>query len=181
MNGVVIKTERLLLRPPTVQDLERCADLLGDYEVAKMLARVPHPYDLKLGRSYLSRAAESWLKHQDAEELVFQIDHEGQMIGGLSFKELRETPEIGYWLGRPYWGKGFMSEAVEAAIAWLFQNTHHTRIASEVMTENPASLNVMEKLGFREVGEIGCTSLSRGDTMRAVRTELRRADFMNGR
>ncbi|MEP3430097.1 MAG: GNAT family N-acetyltransferase [Roseibium sp.] len=175
-----IRSERLLLRAPALHDIQECAELLGDYEVAKMLSRVPYPYDLELGKAYLGRASENWNEPHLAEELVFHIDHDGQMFGGLSFKKLQETPEIGYWLGRPYWGKGFMSEAVSAAIGWLFQNTGHACVVSEAMTENPASLKVMEKLGFRVIGEVGCASVSRASTIPGIRTELSRVDYLTG-
>lgn len=176
----VLKTERLILRAPRPEDLDRCAELLGDYEVAKMLSRVTYPYDLEQGRAYLALSAERWSNWQEAEELGFQIDCDDRMIGGVSFKKLRETPEIGYWLGRAYWGKGYMSEAVQAVVAWLFENTDHQLVACEAMTDNPASLGVARKLGFREVGEVGCASVSRGCTMPAIRTELTRTDFLNG-
>jgi len=176
----VIRTERLVLRAPRPEDLQACAALLGDYEVAKMLSRVPYPYDLELGRVFLSDAAARWSNWKEADELNFHIDHEGQMIGGTSFRSLRETPKIGYWLGRSYWGKGFISEAAGAALGWLFANTAHERVACEAMTDNPGSLRVAEKLGFKTVGEIDCASLSRGKTMPALRMELTREDFLNG-
>jgi len=180
MTGVEIRTERLVLRPPRLDDLDRCAELLGDYEVAKMLSRVPYPYDLERGRKQLRNAAERWTDWRNATDLGFQIDLDGEMIGGFSFKKLQETPEIGYWLGRPYWGRGIMSEAAGAAIDWLFRNTDHPCVACEAMTENPASLKVAVKLGFREVGSVDCASLSRGETVSAIRTELTRKDFLSG-
>jgi RimJ/RimL family protein N-acetyltransferase len=180
MTAPVIETARLVLRAPRPEDLPRCAELLGDYEVARMLSRVPHPYDLDLGRQHLERTAERWLSWRQADELGFQIDHEGELIGGLAFKKLRQTPEIGYWLGRNYWGRGFMSEALAAALTWLFRNTDHSLVACEAMTENRASLGVAKKIGFREVGEVGCASLSRGGTVPAIRAELKRTDFLNG-
>ncbi len=180
MSDVSIRTDRLVLRPPRPGDLDRCAELLGDYEVAKMLSRVPYPYDMDQGRASLSRAQESWRDMRQAGQLTFQIDLDGQMIGSVAFKKLQETPEIGYWLGRAYWGKGFMSEAVGAAVGWLFNNFAHTRIACEAMTDNPASLNVAEKLGFTRVGEVGCVSASRGGTVPAIRAEVTREQFLNG-
>ena len=180
MSTPEIRTDRLVLRAPRPEDLDRCAELLGDYDVAKMLSRVPYPYDLEAGKAYLARAEAHWQDWKNAEELGFQIDHESQMIGGIGLKKLRETPEIGYWLGRPFWGRGFMSEAVRAAVTWLFENTGHAHVACEAMTDNPASLKVAEKLGFRKVAEVGCESLSRGGTMPAVRTELTRKAFLNG-
>ncbi|MTH95114.1 GNAT family N-acetyltransferase [Roseibium sp. RKSG952] len=180
MTPAALTTERLVLRPPVPEDLDRCAELLGDYEVAKMLTVVSHPYDLRAGRDFLAKAARGWADWQNADELVFQIDREGQMIGCLSFGALQETPRIGYWLGRPYWGKSYMSEAVRAAADWLFRNTDHALIVSRVMTENAASLTVMEKAGFRVVGDGTCQSLARGRAMPAWRTELSRADFYKG-
>lgn len=180
MSRPVIRTERLVLRAPCPEDLDRCAELLGDYEVAKMLSRVPYPYDLEQGRQYLARSVQRWKNVAEADELGFHVDHEGKLIGGLGFKKLQETPEIGYWLGRPYWGKGYMSEALRAAVGWVFENTGHERLACEAMTENPASIKVMEKAGFRAVGEVGCASVSRGETLPAIRSELTRTDFLNG-
>ncbi|ASP35778.1 GNAT family N-acetyltransferase [Labrenzia sp. VG12] len=180
MSTIHLKTDRLQLRAPCPEDLQSCAELLGDYEVAKMLSRVPYPYDLDAGKAYLSRSVERWRDIETADELGLHIDHNGRMIGGMGFKKLQETPEIGYWLGRPYWGKGFMSEAVEAAVTWLFQNTGHERLAGEAMTENSGSLKVLEKLGFRLVGEVGCKSVSRGTTIPALRMEVTRTEFLNG-
>ncbi|WP_299475854.1 GNAT family N-acetyltransferase [uncultured Roseibium sp.] len=180
MRTSVIETERLVVRPPRADDIDRCAELLGDYEVAKMLSRVPYPYDLEQGRQYLEKSLARWENLAEADELGFHIDHEGELIGGLGFKKLQETPEIGYWLGRPYWGKGFMSEALNAAICWVFENTAHERLACEAMTENPASIKVMERTGFRPVGEVSCVSVSRGETLPAIRSEMTRADFMRG-
>lgn len=180
MSGPVIETGRLVLRAPRPADLDSCAELLGDYEVARMLSRVPYPYDLEAGRSYLARSVERWQDIAGADELGFHVDHDGRMIGGMGFKKLQATPEIGYWLGRPYWGRGFMSEAVEAAVTWLFEHTDHERLAGEAMTENSGSLKVLEKLGFRHVGEVGCASVSRGATVPALRMEVTKTEFLNG-
>ncbi len=175
-----IRTRRLVLRAPQPSDLGVCASLLGDYEVAKMLSRVPHPYDLEIGKAFLAKAVENWKKPAEADELSFHVDHDGQMIGCVSFKKLQEAPEFGYWLGKPFWGKGYMSEAVYAATSWLFDNTDHAVMAGEAMAENPASLKVMEKIGFRVVGDVGCSSVSRGGTVPAVRVELHRSEFVSG-
>jgi len=181
MSAVILKTNRLHLRAPAPEDLDSCAALLGDYEVAKMLSRVPYPYDLEAGRVYLARSEEHWRNVSQADELSFHIDHDGQMIGSIGFKTLRETPKIGYWLGRPSWGKGYMSEAAEAVVTWLFTQTDHECLAGEAMMENSGSLKVLERLGFRRVAQVGCTSVSRGATVPALRMEVTRTEFLNGR
>lgn len=175
-----VETERLVLRPPRLQDLPACAELLGDYAVAGMLSQVPHPYDLEAGRQRLARSVARWDDWKAADDLAFHVDHDGRLIGGLGFKKLQATPEIGYWLGRPFWGKGFMSEAVHAALGWLFAEFDPAVVACEAMRENEASLHVARKAGFRQVGTVGCDSLARGGSVPAIRAELTREDFFKG-
>lgn len=161
-----------------MRDLGALVELLGDYEVAKMLARVPHPYNREGGRALLETAVARTDNWPAADEVPFHVDLNGAMIGCVSFRALQQTPHIGYWLGRPYWGNGYMSEAVAAAAGWLFLETDHDRVISDVLIDNPASLKVMEKVGFRRTGESSCPSAARGCDMPAITTELVRADFV---
>ena len=149
-----IRTGRLTLRPPAPDDLDRCAELLGDYEVAKMLSRVPYPYDLEQGRQYLERSAARWETFDTADELGFHVDHEGEMIGGVGFKKLQETPEIGYWLGQDWWGPGYVTEAAQAVMDWAETEMDIEQFASGHFTDNPASGRVLRKLGFVPCGEV---------------------------
>lgn len=171
----VIETERLTLRAPHEGDLGRIVDLIGDYDVSSMLSRVPHPYTEADGRAWLARSAAP----EKYGERVFAIDDGSGLIGAVSFRELQNTPVIGYWLGRPYWGRGYMSEAVCAALDWLFRTTDHDTVVGEAMNENPASLKVQEKMGFAVVGETACESLARGEARPATWMELKRTDFNN--
>lgn len=171
----VIETGRLTLRPPNEGDLDRIVDLIGDYGVSSMLSRVPHPYTQADGRAWLARSAAPEIHG----ERVFAIDNGEGLVGAVSFRDLHKTPVIGYWLGRPYWGRGYMSEAVRAALGWLFGATDHDRVIGEAMNENPASLKVQEKMGFTIVGETACESRARGEARPATRMELKRTDFNN--
>lgn len=177
MSGAVFETQRLVLRPPAVSDLERCAELLGDYEVAKMLARVPHPYDLAKGREFLRRSAANWAHWPAGDDVVFFITRDNDLIGGVSFKALHETPEIGYWLGRAEWGKGYMSEAVSAALTWFFKNTDHEIVLGTAMEENTRSLNILANCGFEIVGRSASMSLARGGYVPDVVMKLTRMVF----
>jgi RimJ/RimL family protein N-acetyltransferase len=126
-----------------------CAALLGDYEVVKMLSRVPYPSMIwRADGHFLTGRLRVGRHRKQADELPFHIDHDGQMIGAVGFRKLQETPRIGYWLGQPYWGQGFMSEAVLAALQWLFRTTGHNRVVSEAMKTNVASLAIMKKWAF---------------------------------
>lgn len=177
MTDTMIHTDRLHLRQPRAGDLVRCAELLGDYEVARMLSEVPHPYDLDKGRTFLSDAARNWKTWPASPRISFMIQHEGELIGGVSFKALHETPEIGYWLGRSYWGRGFMSEAISAAIAWFFESTEHEILLGMAMEDNTKSINAMTKCGFEAVGRGASLSLARGDYVPDVVLKLTRNAF----
>ncbi|NVK35999.1 MAG: GNAT family N-acetyltransferase [Rhodobacteraceae bacterium] len=172
-----IRTKRLVLRMPSSDDLESIVSMLSDYEVTKMLSRVPHPYSEEDGRVFLQTVESQEAEWPNGEELTFFVDHSGEMIGAVFFRKLQGEPEIGYWLGKAFWGNGFMSEAVAAALDWLFNTTQHDRVSAEAMMENPASLNVMKKLGFEVVGESSCASRARGEAVRATKVVLSRDGF----
>lgn len=179
MNGFPIVTERLVLRPPLASDLSEIARFLSDYEVVKNLSRVPYPYDLEAGRAWLAAADRGWHDPDQMEDLSAMITLDGNLAGCISLKSLQLNPEIGYWLGRDYWGRGLMSEAAGAMVSWFFANTGHDVLAGEAMADNAASLKVLTKAGFKVTGNAVCNSLSRGCGVPAIRTEIRRQDLMN--
>ena len=79
---------------------------------------------------------------------------DGHLIGvaGFSFHEGR-PPELGYWLGEPFWGKGYMTEAVRGLIDAAHKTRQFDLIAARALADNAGSLNVLEKLGFHLVGK----------------------------
>jgi RimJ/RimL family protein N-acetyltransferase len=143
-----IATPRLVLRAPMrgdVPDLVRLADNKAIHEV---LARLPHPYTRADGIAFVEIMA------QRADERPYAITMGGEFLGivGFSYAE-GEPPELGYWLGEPHWGKGIMSEAVKGLIEAAFATRAYPRIKSRTLASNTASLNVLEKAGFKRIGE----------------------------
>lgn len=169
-----LKTARLILRAPCEADIDRLEELAGDYEVSKMLAVVPHPYE--------RHHAIEWIQHvlssNDRDEKAFAIDDGNGLIGVISFRQLQDTPRIGYWLGRPYWGNGYMSEAAHAALTWLFSNVDVDAVEAEAMLENPASIAVLRKFGFEETASGHCASQARGEQIPSLRLRLERNGFL---
>lgn len=141
-------TPRLVLRAPIrgdVPDLVRLADNKAIHDV---LARLPHPYTRADGIAFVEIMA------QRPDERPYAITRDGQFIGiaGFSYVE-GEPPELGYWLGEPFWGQGLMSEGVKALIEAAFETHAYPRIKSRALATNAASLNVLEKAGFKRIGE----------------------------
>ena len=165
-----MQTERLTLRNLTADDAPRVAELAGDWHVARMTARLPYPY---------SRAdATAWIAElgQASDEVVFAIVHEGQLIGcfGYVVKD-RRTAEIGYWIGRPFWGHGFATEAGRALVDHCFRCAGFTRLTCCHFVDNPASGRVIEKLGFRLVGPCSGYSEARAEEAPTLTYERRRS------
>ncbi|MCA1244757.1 GNAT family N-acetyltransferase [Stappia stellulata] len=142
-----LATARLTLRAPAGSDVARIVALAGNREVSHFLARVPHPYSAADARAWLA-----YLQQAHAREVAFALDDGTGLIGVISFRALDETPEIGYWLGREYWGKGYMSEAAPVALGWLFGATATHAVAARASTVNTASHAVLSRAGFARTG-----------------------------
>jgi len=148
----VIRTERLRLRKPRLKDARRIAELANDIEVARNLARMPHPYGLKDAQEFLARMA----GRDPARASLFVIDHEQDgLIGVLGFEpNAQGRTELGYWLGRPYWGQGYATEAASAALGWAANDWRRKLVVAGHFADNPASGEVLIKAGFLYTGEV---------------------------
>jgi RimJ/RimL family protein N-acetyltransferase len=175
---VTLKTARLLLRQPRLSDAERLTRFLDNFAVSGNLARVPYPYRLSDAKAWLR----SWRPDRPAGETGFTIDLPGEgLIGHVGFHNDTEGTVIGYWLAQPFWNRGLMSEAVQAALDWYFAVTDAHVIASGVFAFNKASLAIQRKMGFAEVGAANRFCLARGEEVRHIDTELTRAAWVERR
>lgn len=175
----LIETERLTLRLPRLDDAERVALMLNNFAVAGNLSRVPYPYEVSDARAYL-RARRPDLP---AGETGFAIELAGAgFIGQVGYhRDHQGNTVLGYYLGQPYWGRGIMTEAVRAVVAWYFEQTEENHIRSGVFHFNKASLAVQRKLGFVEIGRSYLHCLARGEDIRHIDTELTRAVWARSR
>lgn len=169
-----ITTERLRLRPLDLADAPRIASLCGDLEVARWLARVPHPYPLAAAIAFVTEVQAGG----GAE--VRAIDRRGRpgvLIGVIGIDGLPGDPSLGYWIGREEWGRGLATEAAGAMVAQAFSALGVDLLRSGAFAGNAASLRVQEKLGFRVTGErlLDCAAL--GEPRRHLDTSLAREDW----
>jgi RimJ/RimL family protein N-acetyltransferase len=168
----VIETARLILRPHRMQDAEAIATSLSDFAVSHMLTRVPAPYDREDGLDWLNMVT-SELK----PDWHFAIVLDGVHVGVVSLEVRHGLWHIGYWLNRFYWGKGLMSEAVEAALDRFFQRMPQAEILGGAFADNPASLRLLEARGFRTIGVQDVFSKARNTMAPLVEFRLSQADF----
>lgn len=145
-----LATDRLVLRPAVMEDADAIVAIIRDEAVARWLSRVPWPYDRDNAVAWIEGAATAAAA---GEEAAFAIDHGGALIGMIGLRNLGDTPELGYWLGRDRWGKGLATEAVGAVLAHAFGPLAASDIRSGVFDGNAASLAIQRKFGFVVTGE----------------------------
>jgi RimJ/RimL family protein N-acetyltransferase len=149
-NFSVLETGRLVLRAPRFDDAEAIVTLINDRRIAENLARVPHPYTLADAEGFIG-----WANKNDSEAAFLITLANGAIIGGCGVGVLSGAdPEIGYWLGVPYWGKGYATEAAHAVIDHAFTDLGYERLEAGARVSNPASRRVLEKCGFQWTGVI---------------------------
>ena len=149
----VLETERLVLRAPRLEDAENIAVLANDRRIAENTARIPHPYTLADAEAFLAAA------NRSDGETTFLIALPNDTVIGACGLELREgprtaarMPELGCWLGVPYWGRGYATEAVRALIDHAFTDLEVEALQAGARVTNPASRRVLEKCGFQWTG-----------------------------
>ena len=147
----VIDTRRLSLRAPEPRDLDRLSQLANDPDIARMTLRMPHPYGSGDAEAFLLQVAS-----QDPKRAATFVitDDEDRPLGVIGlFEDADPAPEIGYWVGRPYWGRGFATEALHGALAWAGRKWRRRALVAGHFVDNPASGRVLEKAGFLYTGE----------------------------
>jgi RimJ/RimL family protein N-acetyltransferase len=152
MSAETLETARLTLRAPARSDAARLAKLANDADVARMTTRIPHPYGLTDAEAFLERCG-------GLDQGMFAIEHgDDGLIGMIGFQQMDAPdalgPEVGYWIGRPYWGKGLATEATAAVLQWAGRDWGRRCVFSSHFADNPASGAVLIKAGFLYTGQV---------------------------
>ncbi len=170
-----LRTERLVLRPPRPEDADAIAGHLSDFGVAGNLARVPHPYSRKDAEAWLARLAAA---PEPGRTSLMITMRDGPLAGNVGFhRRVGDAAEVGYYLGRPFWGGGLMTEALTAALSWFFATAEEDTVISGAFHFNAASLAIQRKLGFVQTGRSMLHCLARGEDIEHIDTELTRAAY----
>jgi RimJ/RimL family protein N-acetyltransferase len=144
----VIETARLVLRVPRPDDAEAIASLIDDRRIAENTARIPHPYSLGDAHAFMAQAN----RDRGAPSFLITLA-DGTIIGGCGLGGPgMPDPELGYWIGVPYWGRGYATEAARALIDHAFGELGCERLSGRARVSNPASRRVLEKCGFQWTG-----------------------------
>jgi RimJ/RimL family protein N-acetyltransferase len=146
----VLQTERLKLRPYADSDVAELVPLIGTREVAATTLRIPHPYAESDARAFFRMIEEN----PERIWLAITLRSDGRQIGGigLTVAEQHQHAELGYWLGAPYWGQGYATEAAHEMLRYGFKDLGLHRIFASHFKANLASGRILKKLGMRHEG-----------------------------
>jgi ribosomal-protein-alanine N-acetyltransferase len=148
-----LRTPHLLLRSIDRSDIPAIVRLAGVREIAATTISIPHPYTEADAQSFLAHADECFRAGRSVSFAV-TISPGGELCGavGLAIASAQERGELGYWIGVPYWGQGFATEAASAVMAFGFETLRLHKIYASHFAGNTASQRVLEKIGMRHEG-----------------------------
>ncbi|BCU77114.1 GNAT family N-acetyltransferase [Luteolibacter sp. LG18] len=150
-----LETERLVLRPFAIADGPRVQQLAGDRRVAEMTSQIPHPYPDRMAEIWIASHPMLW-RNRKLAPFAVTLRGSGELIGAISLRLFAQGPraELGYWIGVPYWNRGYATEAAREVLRFGFEDLDLQGIQATHLLNNPASGRVMEKLGMRYEGII---------------------------
>jgi 8-oxo-dGTP diphosphatase len=165
-----IETSRLRLRCYGDSDLSDLVTLIGNWDVARWLSRLPYPYTETHGREWIAS-----VQHEHAtgcaRRFAVALKGDNRLIGGCGLDGemldgVTDEPVLGYWLGQPYWGNGYGCEAVAALVDYTFRTFAAEAISAYTDPANIASQKVLLKCGLERTGEIDLVRPTRNGASR---------------
>ena len=149
MSQPSIETARLILRPFRPTDAQAVQALAGERAIADTTMNIPHPYEDGMAEEWIA-GREVAYKEGTAVTLAMVLRDDGSLIGaiGLTVDRRSNKGELGYWVGKPFWNRGYATEAASALVAFAFEELRLNRIHAKHFARNPSSGRVMEKVGM---------------------------------
>ena len=142
-----IRTERLVIKTPEMDDRFELSQLINDKDVIKWLSDIPFPYTLSHAEEFIERSQEGVLKQESYNFMIFQ---NRKMLGGIGLRDFNNNScEVGYWLGKQYWGYGYATEAVNGILDSGFNQLNLEEIYAAYKIGNEGSKRVLTKCGFK--------------------------------
>jgi ribosomal-protein-alanine N-acetyltransferase len=145
----ILESERLILRPPRPTDIPAMTVWLGDISVSRNLARVPYPYTEADAEEFVATRGRHGEGHYS---FAITRKEDGLFLGCIGLHLEEQGHEFGYWLGKPFWGRGYATEAARSVALFAFEKLEAPFVWAGWFHDNPASGHVLAKLGARHNG-----------------------------
>jgi RimJ/RimL family protein N-acetyltransferase len=145
----VLTSHRLVLRPFALSDAQALSSMLSDSQVTRFLSDMPSPITSEVAVDWIDALPRAW---NARVAVVYAVDvaEEKRLVGAvqLQLEPDQQAAELGFWIARPDWGRGFASEAVSCLLAWCFEALGLQRVHARHTADNPASGHVMAAAGM---------------------------------
>ena len=172
-----LHSERLVLRRLSHENVDAICTLANDWDVARWMGRLPHPYLATDGLFFLEQVVPReivWIVQDRSGSEIFGV-------AGLTPHETSGSVELGCWLGRSYWHKGFATEASRAILEFAFDTASLPEVISGCFVGNTRSIHVLEKLGFRATGTSAQSCMAQGRELPHLSMSLTREMWISAR
>jgi RimJ/RimL family protein N-acetyltransferase len=177
-----LETARLWLRWPRAADAVSLSKLAGDREVAEMTASIPHPYSQQDAAKWIFSARAGNVQGSSLALVIARKSKPAEAIGAVGLHETRSgVALLGFWIGRPHQGRGFVTEAVETMIETAFRLGDLNEIHAQAAQQNEASRRVLGKVGFSSAGTGRIDLPARGGLVMCERYRLTREYWNAGK
>jgi RimJ/RimL family protein N-acetyltransferase len=177
----VLETVRLLLRPLEFSDAESMLPLVNDYDVAANTLNIPYPYPDDMAADFIARTQAYW---DEGSAYTFAIVHKeaNAFMGCIGLHpNSHRAAEMGYWLGKPFWGQGYATEAARRVLRYAFEELDLNRVFASHFAHNIASGRVMQKAGMAYEGTMRQHVLKWGSFKDLVYYAIVRGDPRDGK
>lgn len=156
MTFPTIKTARLVLRGFQQTDAKRVQLLAGEYAIADTTLNIPHPYEDGLAEGWIETHVEDYAERKSLSLAICCSERDLLIgsIGLLDIDNVHKSAELGYWVGKDYWGNGFCTEAARSLLDYGFNHLSLNRIWAHLLVRNPASGRVLENIGLVHEGRL---------------------------
>lgn len=145
----LLETQNLILSKVETEDIPTIVELMEEKSISDNTCHIPYPYSEKDAVFWLGLIKEGLDKNNGFSFAIRNKDK--KFLGAIGLHDRgSKTAEIGYWLGKPYWNKGFASEAAQEIIKFGFENLDFDKIIGIIFPFNPASGKVLEKVGMQQ-------------------------------
>jgi [ribosomal protein S5]-alanine N-acetyltransferase len=150
---LIIATERLVLRLFQPSDAETVTMLCNNYNIYKTTLHLPYPYSLNDALSWIEFHYDHFMA-EISYEFAITDKETGELFGAIAVSNNKRfnQGEIAYWIGEPYWGNGYATEAAQSILQFAFEEKKLHKVFARYFSSNPASGKVMEKIGMKQEG-----------------------------
>ena len=182
MNFPTLKTKRLILNHPTENDLEDLIQHLNSDKVfSENTLNIPFPYQKPHAEFFLNELVNKGFEEKTNFTFAIREKENPQLIGaiGIHLDKNHQKAEIGYWLGKEFWNKGYISESLLEILKFAFQELKLNKIYATHFPHNPASGRIMQKCGMNLEAVLKQEYFKNGNSIDVFRYSILKEDFIN--